>query len=214
MSHFWASQNTPLGSQGTELWETNIYIWCFYLKAIYNSCKLQRLLQVPKFFLLQCVLPYTNIVFLFRHLYTEVFIFINVASRWSVSVVIASFFWEQVLLIFQLLSWFRVKFKQGFGNHLSGTKVRIWIHSEYNAVFTFSCLTSCNLTNPLTFSFISFLSEESDSEYFRQSTCTFYASQILLFKVFNMRVSWQVKCQLIGALSLMFEIQWIHCQYL
>ena len=158
MSHFWASQNTPLGSQGTELWETNIYIWCFYLKAVYNSCKLQRLLQVAKFFLLQCVLPYTNIVFLFRHLYTEVFIFINVASRWSVSVVIASFFWEQVLLIFQLLSWFRVKFKQDFGNHLSGTKVRIWIHSEYNVVFNFSCLTSCNLTNPLTFSFISFLS--------------------------------------------------------
>ena len=29
-----------------------------------------------------------------------------------------------------------------------------------------------------------------------------------------MRVSWQVKCQLIGAFSLVFDNQWIHCHYL
>ena len=29
-----------------------------------------------------------------------------------------------------------------------------------------------------------------------------------------MRVSWQVKRQLIGVFSLLFDIQWIHCQYL
>ena len=29
-----------------------------------------------------------------------------------------------------------------------------------------------------------------------------------------MCVSWQVKCQLIGAFSLVFDIQWIHCQNL
>ena len=29
-----------------------------------------------------------------------------------------------------------------------------------------------------------------------------------------MRVSWQVKCQLIVDFFLVFDIQWIHCQYL
>ena len=29
-----------------------------------------------------------------------------------------------------------------------------------------------------------------------------------------MHISWQVKCQLIGAFSLVSDIQWIHCQYL
>ena len=29
-----------------------------------------------------------------------------------------------------------------------------------------------------------------------------------------MRVSWLVKCQLIGGFSLVFDIHWIHCQYL
>ena len=39
---------------------------CFSLKAVYNSCKLQRLLQVAKF-LFMCSFTHTNIVFLFRH---------------------------------------------------------------------------------------------------------------------------------------------------
>ena len=69
-------------------------------------------------------------------------------------------------------------------DHLSGTKVSIWICSEYDAIFNFSCIVLCNLTQLFTVSFISFLSEESDSESFKQSTCTFYASGILLFKVF------------------------------
>ena len=63
--------------------------------------------------------------------------------------------------------------EQYIGDHLSGTKVRIWIGSEYDAVFHFSCIASCNLTKTFT-----------DSELFKQSTCTFYASEILLFKVF------------------------------
>ena len=68
-------------------------------------------------------------------------------------------------------------------DHLSGTKVRIWIGSEYDAVFDFSCIASCNLTKTFTFFCMSFLSYESDSELFKQSTCAFYASEILLFKV-------------------------------
>ena len=31
---------------------------------------------------------------------------------------------------------------------------------------------------------MSFLSQESDSDLFKQATCTFYACEILLFKVF------------------------------
>ena len=69
-------------------------------------------------------------------------------------------------------------------DHLSGTKVRIWICSEYDVLFSFACISSCNLTKSSTFSFISFLSQESDSESLKQSTCTLYASEILLFQVF------------------------------
>ena len=49
MSNSWASQNTPLGSQGIELEDPIVMFECFSLKAVYNSCKLQRLLQVAKF---------------------------------------------------------------------------------------------------------------------------------------------------------------------
>ena len=73
--------------------------------------------------------------------------------------------------------------EQYIQGHLSGTKVRIWIRSEYDAV-SISCIASCNLTKTFTFSCMSFLSRELDPELFKQSTCTFYASEILLFKVF------------------------------
>ena len=53
---------------------------CFSLKAVYNSCKLQRLLQVAKF-LFMYSFTHTNIVFLFRHLPTEIVIFINVCYQ-------------------------------------------------------------------------------------------------------------------------------------
>ena len=78
-------------------------------------------------------------------------------------------FLEQVLLIFHLLFSFHVKFKQGIQRHENilnstfetidqGTKVRIWICSEYNVVFNSSCIALCNLTTSVTFSFTSFLS--------------------------------------------------------
>ena len=53
---------------------------CFYLKAVYNSCKLQRLLQDAKF-LIMYSFTHTNIVFLFRHLPTEIVIFIKVCCQ-------------------------------------------------------------------------------------------------------------------------------------
>ena len=60
-----------------------------------------------------------------------------------------SFFQEQVLLIFYLPFWFHVKYSRMLKNselyirdHLSGTKVTIWIDSEYDAVFDFSCVAS------------------------------------------------------------------------
>ena len=52
----------------------------FSLKAAYNSCKLERLLQVAKF-LIMYYFTHTNIVFLFRHLPTEVVIFIKVCYQ-------------------------------------------------------------------------------------------------------------------------------------
>ena len=49
---------------------------CFSLKAVYNSCKLQRLLQVAKV-LFMYSFTHTNKVFLFRHLPNKIVIFIN-----------------------------------------------------------------------------------------------------------------------------------------
>ena len=66
----------------------------------------------------------------------------------------------------------------------SSNKVKIWICYEYDAAFHFSCITSCSLAKSITFSFIWFLSYESNSESFKQSACTLHASEILLFKVF------------------------------
>ena len=53
---------------------------CFSLKAVYNSYKLQRLLPVAKF-LFMYSFTHTNIVFFFRHLPTEIVIFINVCYQ-------------------------------------------------------------------------------------------------------------------------------------
>ena len=73
--------------------------------------------------------------------------------------------------------------EQYIPDHLSGTKVRIWIGSEHDAVFNFSCIASWNLTKTFTFYCMAVLSQESDSELFKQSTCAFYASKILLWNI-------------------------------
>ena len=197
---------------------------CFSLKAVYNSCNLQRLLQVA-IFLVMYFFTHINIVLLFRQLRTEIVIFINVCYQMkcfsgnSFSFFLGAGFANipPFLISCEVLTSYSKTLKyseQYIRDHLSDTKVRIWIRSEYDAVFNFSCIASCNLTKSFTFSFISFVSWESDSESFRQSTCTLYASEILLVKVFIMCVCWQVKWWLIGAFSLVFDIQWIYCQYL
>ena len=50
--------------------------------------------------------------------------------------------------------------EQYIQDHLSGTKVRIWIGFEYDAVliYLFFCIASCNLTKTFTFFCMSFLS--------------------------------------------------------
>ena len=53
---------------------------CFCLKAVYNSCKLQRLLQLAKF-LFMYSFTLTNIAFLFSNLHTEIAIFINICYQ-------------------------------------------------------------------------------------------------------------------------------------
>ena len=53
---------------------------CFHLKEVYNSWKLQRLFQVPRFLFMYCF-THINIVFLFRHLPTEIVVFINVCYQ-------------------------------------------------------------------------------------------------------------------------------------
>ena len=65
----------------TELWKPNIYIQYIIIASCKDFWKLSSLFMY--FF------THTNIVFLFRHLPTEIDIFI---TGWSVSVVIVSFF--------------------------------------------------------------------------------------------------------------------------
>ena len=50
---------------------------CFSFKAVYNSCKLHRLLQVAKF-LFMFSFTHTNVVFLFSQQPTEIVTFISV----------------------------------------------------------------------------------------------------------------------------------------
>ena len=61
--------------------ENPIFIFgCFSLKAVYNSCKLQRLLQVARF-LIMYSFTHSNIVFLFRHLPTDIAIIIRICYK-------------------------------------------------------------------------------------------------------------------------------------
>ena len=90
---------------------------CFSLNAVYNSCNLQRLLQVVKF-LFMYSFTHTKIDFLPRYLPTEIIIFINVCYHMKCfSGDSFSFFQEQVLLTFHLLFWFHLKFRQGIQRH-------------------------------------------------------------------------------------------------
>ena len=100
--------------------ENPIYTFgCFSLKAIYNSCKFQRLFQVAKFSLMYSF-THTNIVFLFRHLSTEIAILINVCYQMKC-------FSGEVQTRYSKTLKYSQKYIR---DHLSGTKVSIWICSE------------------------------------------------------------------------------------
>ena len=65
----------------TQNFENPIFTFgCFSLKAEYNSCKLQILLQVVKFLFMYSFI-HTNMVFLSRHLPTKIAIFINICYQ-------------------------------------------------------------------------------------------------------------------------------------
>ena len=147
----------PLGLK-VQYFENPIFIFgCFSLKAVYDSCKLRSFCL--------CTLLLTLTVFLFRHLSTEIVIFINVCykmkcfSGGSFSFLAACFanIPPTFLISFEVQTRYSKTFRysqQYIRDHLSGTKLKIWICSEYDAVFNFSCIASCNQTNSFTFYFI------------------------------------------------------------
>ena len=142
--------------------------WCFSLKVIYNSCKLKRRLQVVKF-LFKYSFLHTNIVFLFRHLPTEIVIFINICYQMKCfSGEVLPFLgkgFANISPTLLILCEVRTRYSNTLNysehyiqDHLSGIKERIWICSEYDAVFNCSCIALRNLTKSFAFSFTSFLS--------------------------------------------------------
>ena len=106
VSHFSATQKTG------QSFENPILVFgCFSLKAVYNSSKLQRLLQFAKYLFTPSI-SHTTTVFLFRHLPTEIVIFINVCYQKRCFSGDSFSLFEQVLLIFHLLFWFHVKLQR------------------------------------------------------------------------------------------------------
>ena len=101
----WVSRHRTLRTQYLHL---GVFLWKQYkiLASYKDFCKLQ--------FLFMYSFTHTNIVFLFKHLPTEIVIFKNVCYYMKCfSDDSFSFFQEQVLLVFHLLLWFHVKLKQG-----------------------------------------------------------------------------------------------------
>ena len=113
VSHFLASQNKPFGSLGIKLWEGNIYIWVFSFESSI------KFLQVTRTFASSSFCSCTSLLTLTKSFFSSIYLLKLSSSktfitRWRVSVMIAfSFFQEHVLIIFHLLFWFHVKFKQG-----------------------------------------------------------------------------------------------------
>ena len=133
LSHFWACQNKPFGSLGTELWEPSIYIWVLFSESSIKFLQVSKTFASCKF-LFMYSFTHTNIVFLFRHLPTEIGIFINVCYQmkcFSISCEVQTRYSKKLKYSEQYIR-----------DHLSGTKVRIWIYSEYEAIFNFSCIAS------------------------------------------------------------------------
>ena len=128
VSHFWASQNTLFGSQGTELWEPNIYIWvlsfmyCFthtvsFQAPTYWNCHLHKRLLTDEVF-------HWWLVIVFRFLGEG---FANISPPFLTSCEVQTRYSKTLKYSEQYVR-----------DHLSSTKVIIWICSEYDAVFNFS----------------------------------------------------------------------------
>ena len=77
---FQPARTHHLGLKAKNIGNPTFTFVCFSLKAVCNSCKLQRLLQVARL-LIMYSFTHTNIVFLFRHLPTKIAIFINVCYQ-------------------------------------------------------------------------------------------------------------------------------------
>ena len=83
-------------------------------------------------------------------------------TLWTQYLHLGVFLWKQYILSTFLISCEvqttyskTLKYSEQYiRDHLSGTKVRIWIYSEYDAVFNFSCIASCNLTKSFLFHII------------------------------------------------------------
>ena len=89
--------------------------------------------------------------------------------------------------------------EQHIRDHLSGTKVRIWICSEYDTLFNFSCIASCNLSHPLSLSY---------HFYHTHQTLNLSDSQLvlcMLLKYCSLKVFINA-CKLTAVFSLVFDI--------
>ena len=144
VSHFWASQN-------------NIYV------SRHRTLKNQYL-HLGDFCLCTPLLLYFSGTYLLKLSFSQMFV-----TRWSVSVVIVFPFlgvgFANIPPTFFISCEVQTKYsktlkysQQYIWGYLSGTKLRIWVCSEYDAIFNFSCIALCNITESFTFSFIPFSS--------------------------------------------------------
>ena len=157
----WVSRHRTLKIQYLHL---GVFLWKQYtiLAGYKDFCKLQSFcLCTPLLILTE---PFFSGTYLLKLSSLLPFV-----TRWSVSVVIVFLFlgagFPDIPPTFLISCEVQTRYskilkysEQYIRDYLSGTKVRIWIGSEYDAVFNFSCIASCNLTKSFTFSFISFLS--------------------------------------------------------
>ena len=142
----------------------DVFLWKQYktFASYKDFCKLQSFcLYTP---LLKLTKSFFSSTYLLKLTSSKTFV-----TRESVSVVIAFPFFRSrfcqyftyVLISCEVQTRYLKILKysaQYIRDHLSGTRVRIWIGSEYDAVFSFSCIASCNLTKTFAFSCMSFSS--------------------------------------------------------
>ena len=127
--------------------------------------KRQKLFQIAKF-LFMYSFTHTNIVFLSTYL-LKVSSSQTFVTGWSTSVVIVFRFLAAGFAIvspsFLISCEVQTRYSKTLKysehyirDHLSRTKVSMWICYKYNAIFNFSFIASCEPTKSFTFSFILF----------------------------------------------------------